>query len=147
MRGKCQLDGRPAFFGMRTRGPGEKPPAFHYDNEIFRLDEALLQKALALTAKARLEDNDVMRAYRANYGYAPANEAPAVVQCDIIVSDIFRRGEQLARQSEQWLRLLTDGAGTYCVGDQEDTAILNAMTRAARAGLMDLKRVAVLRAG
>ena len=113
------------FFGVRTRGPGEKPPAFRYHTEIFRLDEALLQKALALSAKAQLEDNDAARAYRAKYGYAPADKPPAVMQCDIIVSDTFRRGELLAQQSEQWLRLLTDGAGTYCVGDQEDTAILN----------------------
>jgi purine nucleoside permease len=122
------------YFGVRTRGPSEKPPAFRYHTEVFQLDEPLLQKVLALTMKAQLDDDDVTRAYRAKYGYAPANGPPAVMQCDIVVSDTFRRGELLAQHSEQWMRLLTDGAGTYCFGDQEDTAILNAMSRAARVG-------------
>lgn len=135
------------YFGLRTRQPGEKPPIFHYRTEMFRLDEALLQKVLALTTKAQLQDDDVTRAYRGKYGYPPANGPPTVMQCDVIVSDTFRRGALLGQHAEQWMRLLTDGAGTYCVGDQEDTAVLNAMTRAAHLGLMDLKRVAVLRAG
>jgi purine nucleoside permease len=135
------------YFGVHTRGPGEKPPVFYYHTELFRLDETLLQKVLTLTAKAQLQDDDAARAYRSKYQYAPADRPPAVIQCDVIASDTMRRGALLGQQSERWMRLLTDGAGRYCVGDQEDTAILNAMRRAAQLGLMDLKRVAVLRAG
>ena len=37
------------------------------------------------------------------------------------------------------LRLLTDGKGIYCTTQQEDNATLNALTRAAQSGLVDLQ--------
>ena len=45
------------------------------------------------------------------------------------------------------LRLLTDGKGTYCTSQEEDNAVLNALTRGSQSGLVDLNRVAVLRTG
>jgi purine nucleoside permease len=45
------------------------------------------------------------------------------------------------------MRLLTGGQGVYCTTAQEDNALLEALTRGSRSGLVDLKRVAVLRSG
>jgi len=43
--------------------------------------------------------------------------------------------------------LRCDGRGTYCTTQQEDNATYNALARAAAAGRVDLKRLAVLRTG
>lgn len=134
------------YFGIMTKGPGEKPK-FDYHTEAFQLDEALLQKALALSRNAQLEDSDKARAYRARYRKAPANQPPAVIQCDTLGGDTWWHGHLLGEHAREWTRLLTDGKGTYCTTQQEDNATYNALMRAAAAGRVDIKRLAVLRTG
>lgn len=132
------------LFGILTKGPGEKPK-FDYHTEVARLDEALLQKALALTRNAPLEDSAAAKAYRAKYKAAPANEPPKVIQCDTLGGDTWWHGKYLGQHARDWTRLLTDGQATYCTTQQEDNATYNALARAAAAGKVDLQRVAVLR--
>jgi len=139
-------DWKSGYFGIMTRGPGEKPK-FDYHTEAFQLDEALLQKALALSRNAVLEDNDKARAYRARYRRAPANQPPAVIQCDTLAGDTWWHGHLLGQHARDWTRLLTDGRGNYCTTQQEDNATYNALARAAAAGRVDIKRLAVLRTG
>lgn len=134
------------YLGIMTKGPGEKPK-FEYHTEAFQLDEALLRKALALTRNAPLEDNDKARAYRARYKSAPANQPPAVIQCDTLAGDTWWHGRRLGEHAREWTRLLTDGKGRYCTTQQEDNATYNALMRAAAAGRVDIKRLAVLRTG
>ena len=134
------------YFGIMTQGPGEKPK-FDYHTEAFQLDEALLQKALALSRNAQLEDSDKARAYRARYRKAPANQPPAVIQCDTLAGDTWWHGHLLGEHAREWTRLLTDGKGTYCTTQQEDNATYNALMRAAAAGRVNIKRLAVLRTG
>ena len=62
-----------------TKGPGEKPK-FEYHTEVAQLDEALLQKALALSQGVTLADSDKAKRYRAHYRKAPANKPPTVKQ-------------------------------------------------------------------
>ena len=45
------------YFGVLTDGPGQVP-RFEYRTEVFRLDEALLQKALSLSKSVALEDSE-----------------------------------------------------------------------------------------
>src|SRR5262245_5855999 len=49
--------------------------------------------------------------------------------------------------ARDWTRILTDGKGIFCTSQQEDNAIYEALKRGAGAKLLDLDRVAVLRAG
>jgi purine nucleoside permease len=135
---------RTGYHGIMTKGPGEKPK-FEYHTEYAQLDEALLQKALALTKNATLADNDQARAYRAKYKKAPANQPPQVVQCDTLGGDTWWHGKHLGEHATAWMKLLTDGKGRYCTTQQEDNATHNALMRAATAGKVDLKRLAVLR--
>jgi purine nucleoside permease len=135
---------RTGYHGIMTKGPGVKPK-FEYHTEYAQLDEALLQKALALTKNATLADNDKARAYRAKYKKAPANQPPQVVQCDTLGGDTWWHGKHLGDHATAWTRLLTDGKGRYCTTQQEDNATQNALMRAAAAGKVDLKRLAVLR--
>ncbi|MET0350662.1 MAG: purine nucleoside permease [Rhizobacter sp.] len=135
---------RHGYFGIMTKGPGEKPK-FEYHTEVARLDEGLLQAALRLTRDTPLDDSDTARAYRAKYRAAPANQPPRVIQCDTLGGDTWWHGHRLGEHARAWTRLLTDGEGTYCTTQQEDNATYNALARAARAGRLDLKRLAVLR--
>ena len=134
------------YFGVMTDGPG-KLPKFEYRTELFQLDEALLQRALALSKTARLEDSDDVRRYRAHYPSAPANAPPQVIQGDTLAGDTWWVGDRLGKHARDWTLLLTHGAGVYCTTQQEDNATLNALTRGAQSGLVDLKRVAVMRSG
>jgi purine nucleoside permease len=134
------------YLGIMTKAPGIKPK-FEYQTEVAQLDEALLQKALALTRGATLADNDKARAYRKLYPRAPANQPPKVIQCDTLGGDTWWHGHRLGEHARDWTRLLTDGKATYCTTQQEDNATHNALMRAAAAGKVDLKRLAVLRTG
>jgi purine nucleoside permease len=132
------------YLGLMTKTPGEKPK-FEYRTELAQLDEALLQKALALSKGVTLEDNDKARAYRAKYKTTPASLPPQVIQCDTLGGDTWWHGHKLGQHARDWTKLLTDGKGTYCTTQQEDNATYNALERAAKAGKVDLKRLAVLR--
>lgn len=134
------------YLGIMTRQPGEKPK-FEYHTEAHRLDEALLQTALRLTRDVPLADSEAARAYRAKYRKAPANQPPKVIQCDTLGGDTWWHGHRLGEHARAWTRLLSDGAATYCTTQQEDNATANALVRAAAAGRVDAKRLAVLRTG
>ena len=134
------------YFGVLTDAP-DQVPRFDFRTEVFRLDEVLLQKAFALSHAATLEDSEEVRGYRRHYTRAPANLPPAVIQCDTLSGDTWWSGRRLGDHARRWTRLLTDGKGVYCTTQQEDNATLNALTRGSQSGLIDLRRVAVLRTG
>jgi purine nucleoside permease len=134
------------YFGILTDGPTDVPK-FDYRTEEFRLDEGLLQEALSLSKSAKLEDSEDLRAYRQHYPEAPANQPPTVIQCDTLSGDTWWSGNRMGGFARRWTRLLTDNQGVYCTSQQEDNATLNALTRGAQSGLVDLKRIAVLRSG
>jgi purine nucleoside permease len=134
------------YFGILTDGPGQVP-RFDYRTEVFRLDEALLQKALSLSKSVTLEDSGDLRAYRRHYPEKAASQPPSVIQCDTLSGDTWWFGDRLGEHARRWTRLLTDGKGVYCTTQQEDNATLNALTRGSDSGLVDLKRIAVLRSG
>jgi purine nucleoside permease len=134
------------YFGVLTDGP-DQVPTFDYRTEEFALNEALLQQAMSLSKSATLEDSDDLREYRRHYPTAPANQPPAVIQCDTLSGDTWWSGERLGEHARHWTKLLTGGKGVYCTSQQEDNATLNVLTRGAESGLVDLNRVAVLRSG
>jgi purine nucleoside permease len=134
------------YVGIGAADPAIKPK-LEYGTEVFQLDEALLQRALALSRGARLEDNDTAAAYRRQYPQAAAQAAPGVLQCDTLGGDTWWHGTRLGERASNWTRLLTDGKGTYCTTQQEDNATYESLRRGAAAGRLDLHRVAVLRTG
>jgi len=134
------------YVGIGAADP-ETKPKLEYGTEVFQLDEALLQRALALSRGARLEDNEAAAAYRKQYPQAAAQAAPAVLQCDTLAGDTWWHGERLGERASAWTRLLTDGKGRYCTTQQEDNATYEALRRGAAAGRLDLHRIAVLRTG
>jgi purine nucleoside permease len=134
------------YVGIGAPDPAAKPQ-LAYGTEVFQLDEVLLQRALALSRTARLEDDDTAAAYRKLYPQAAAQAAPGVLQCDTLAGDTWWHGDRLGARAAAWTRLLTDGKGTYCTTQQEDNATYEALRRRAAAGRLDLHRVAVVRTG
>jgi len=134
------------YLGINTKSPTEKPP-LDYRTEVFQLDESLLQKAYALSRYVVLSDGAQAQAARAKFGYAPANLPPSVLQCDTLAGDTWFSGTLLGQRATEWTKILTDGKGVYCTTQQEDNATYEALKRGASLKLVDLKRLAVLRAG
>jgi len=137
---------RDGYFGIGTGSPGEMPK-LEYRTEVFELDASLLKRALELSASAQLEDTDDMKGYRRHFSSAPANQPPAVIQCDTLTADTWWTGNRLGEHARSWTRLMTGGKGNYCTSQQEDNATMEALTRGAASGLLDLRRVALLRTG
>jgi len=134
------------YFGIDTDAP-DQLPKFSFHTEMFQLNEALLQKALAVSRSAVLEDSEDIKEYRRHYLEAAARRPPSVIQCDTLSSDTWWSGRWLGEHARSWTRLLTHGGGNYCTSQEEDNATLNALTRGAHSGLIDLQRVALLRTG
>jgi len=137
---------RDGYFGIYTDAP-DRIPTFDYQTEVFQLDEHLLQRAIGLSQAVALEDSADLRSYRRHYRELAACRPPTVTQCDTLSGDTWWSGRRFGEHARRWTRLLTHGAGTYCTTQQEDNATLNALTRAAGSGLIDMRRVAVLRSG
>ncbi len=134
------------YVGIGAADPSVKPK-LDYRTEVFQLDEALLQRALALSHDAPMDDDTTAAAYRKQYPQATAQGLPVVLQCDTLAGDTWWHGERLGARASAWTRVLTDGKGTYCTTQQEDNATYEALRRGAAAGRLDLHRVAVLRTG
>jgi purine nucleoside permease len=134
------------YLGINTKSPTEKPP-LDYRTEVFQLDEALLQKAYALSKGLSLSDGAEAQAARAKFPSAPANQPPSVLLCDTLAGDTWFSGTALGQRATEWTRLLTDGKGVYCTTQQEDNATYEALKRGAALKLLDIKRLAVLRGG
>lgn len=132
------------YLGINTGAPGVKPD-LGYGTEVYQLDDRLMEMALSLSRDVKLADSDGAKAYRANYRTAPANQPPKVTQCDSMTGNNWFHGELLGQRAREWFKLLTDDRGTYCMSSQEDNATYTALKRGAEAGLLDLRRVAVLR--
>lgn len=130
--------------GLGAKRPGEKP-TWGSATEVYQLNEALLQKAFAVTGNVELADSPDAKAYRATYKSAPGNAAPAVSICDTLSTDTYWHGSITAKSMGDWVSLLTDGKGNYCTTQMEDNASLTALRRGADAGLLDFERIAVLR--
>ncbi len=138
------LDWDTGYFGIHTKDPLSMPNLV-YGTELFQLDEKLLQHALKLSRQGTLEDTEAAKAYRKTYSQATAQGTPTVLQCDTSTGDTYWHGNQLGERSTRWTKMLTEGKGTYCTTQQEDNATYESLRRGAKAGRLDLKRIAVLR--
>lgn len=143
--GEIPPDWTTGYLGIDTTSPTQKPP-LDYRTEVFQLNEALLRKAYALSRDVSLADSAQAQAARSKFTYAPANLPPSVLQCDTASADTWFSGTLLSQRAHDWTKILTDGRGVFCTAQQEDNAIYEALKRGASARLLDLDRVAVLRA-
>lgn len=124
--------------------PAQYPEAI-YGTEVFELNEALRSRAMHFAKDVKLNDSTTAAAFRKRYPHAPANQPPSIVACDGATSDNFYSGPTLGDAFDNFTSLITNGTGKYCATAQEDSAILEALLRGAKAGLADFGRVVVMR--
>ncbi|KAF7798191.1 hypothetical protein EIP86_009408, partial [Pleurotus ostreatoroseus] len=126
-------------------------PAYIYGTEVFQLNDALRQRAIAFAKTATLNDSATAQAYRQLYAseadFAPALAGPSVIACDTATSDVWWSGNMLGAAFENTTKLLTNGTGTYCTTQQEDNAVLESLLRGAIARRLDFSRVIAMRTG
>lgn len=131
-------------FALGAQNPTEKAK-WSAGTEVYALNAKLTDYALSVTKDVELLDGDGAKAYRKHYKTEPATGAPIVSICDTVSSDTYWHGVKIAESMENWVKLLTDGKGTYCTSQMEDNASLTALKRASEAGLLDFDRIALLR--
>ncbi|HKN26762.1 MAG TPA: purine nucleoside permease [Roseiarcus sp.] len=132
------------YLAIGAPAPGKKAE-LRYGDEVYRLNEDLLQAAFRLTKNVELADSVGAKAYRAKYAEAAATTPPTVSICDPISSDTWWHGARLGAAMEAYAKLVTNGEANPCTTQQEDNATLTALKRGADVNLLDFNRVAVLR--
>lgn len=113
-------------------------PGSIYGTEVFELNDNLKKRFVYIAGLQTLSDTAKAQAYRATYGYAPANQPPSVVECDSGTSNVYWSGSVLGDAFSAYTSLLTNGSGVYCASQQEDNAILEALLRADQIGKVEL---------
>lgn len=131
----------------KTR-PYEEPVDSDGAHWAYRLDPALVDWAYRLTAEVSLDDTPGLREARARYtGFPAAQTPPRVLKGDTVSGSTFWHGALLNERVTEWTRYWTGGRGRFVTTAMEDTGTLQALSFLSRAGLVDLRRVLVLRTG
>lgn len=136
------------LYANDTERPNTKGKAEGSSAMVWTLDKGLVDWAYALTKDVKLPDSPALQAARAPYKDAPQGQRPPfVLQGDALGTVRFWHGPRLTQWAEDWVKLWTDGAGTFTMTDCEDQGILDVLDVYAPSGKIDRQRVLVLRTG
>ncbi|KAM7207915.1 putative purine nucleoside protein [Naviculisporaceae sp. PSN 640] len=138
------------YFGFGTTGPGQYPTQL-YGTEVMELNKDLRDAVAQFATNATLNDSPQALSYRNRYDriddYTAALKPPSVIACDTATSDVYYSGNRLSEGFEQYVTLITNGTGNYCMTAQEDNAILEVLLRMDIAQRADFSRVILMRTG
>ncbi|EFX03883.1 purine nucleoside permease [Grosmannia clavigera kw1407] len=140
------------YFGYGTEEP-DVYPGNQYGTEVLEVSETLRDIAFGYASKANLTDDPIAAEYRARYAaaadgiYTAGTAVPSVVKCDTATSDVYYSGTILGEAFENVTKVWTNGTGEYCMTAQEDSAVLEVLVRLAIEGMVDFKRVILMRTG
>ena len=113
---------------------------------VWMLDKGLVDWAYALTRDVKLPDSPALQGLRAPYKGDPQGQRPPfVLQGDALGTVRFWHGARRTQWARDWVKLWTDGAGTFTMTDCEDQGILDVLDAHAASGRIDRRRVLVLR--
>ena len=127
--------------------PANTAPTWHRSN-LFPLNAKLAQWAYAQTKDLNLGDDDKVAEFRAGFtGYPNAQKPPFVLLGDSFASDYYWHGAIMNQFAEDWVKLWTDGKGTFAMTEMEDSGFMGAIERLAPMHRVDPDRVMVLRTG
>ena len=116
------------------------------DTIAFSLNASLVNWAYELTKDIDLGDSDGIREFRAQFeGYPNAQRPPFVTKGDTLAASTYWHGEKLNEWANDWVRLYRGEQANFMTSNMEDTGTLTALSRLARADLIDPDRVLVLR--
>jgi purine nucleoside permease len=113
---------------------------------VYRLNPSLVDWAYALTKDVQIPDSAQLAAARSSYkGYPEALAAPRVTTGDSVATSRFWTGNVMTRWAENWDRIYTRGTGSMAIGDGEDQGVTFAIGELDRLGLVNAKRLLILR--
>ena len=136
-------------YGLWSLGadkPGVKGSAPGSSDMVWRLNPGLVDWAYGLTKDTPLPDSPALQADRAGYPSEPAAlKPPGVIYGDEVSTTRFWHGERRTEWARDWMKIWTDGAGTFAMTACEDQGILDVLGLWGREGRVDPNRVLVLR--
>ena len=138
------------FTPVQGDGPHMQPvPDLHsqWGDMAYTLNPDLVNWAYGLTRSIDLPDAESLQANRARYrGFPKARMPPRVMLGDTLSSETFWVGARMNRWAERWVRYWTENKGTFATTAEEDIGFMQALSAQAKAGLVDINRVLILRA-
>jgi len=125
--------------------PFDKPGA--NIGQAYHLNPGLVHWAYNLTKDTAIPDTDGMRKFRANFvGFPEAQRPPFVLIGDTLTSATYWQGTLSTDWARRWVKLYTNGTGTFVTSACEDTGFMQSITFLGKAGKVNPARVLVLRA-
>jgi len=121
------------------------PPAAPLDGQVYALNAGLAEWAFDLTRATPLADSDHLKEIRSHFDGAAAQRPPFVTVGDEISSSTYWHGKLLDAWAAQWVPYFTGGKGEFATTAMEDTGTLQSLEFLSNAGLVNLKRVLILR--
>jgi purine nucleoside permease len=115
-------------------------------NSAFQLNTGLVHWAYGLTRDVKLADSEGLAARRKLYTGEGA-KPPFVLEGDTLTSVRFSYGAHHNDHARRWVDYWTGGKGVFTMGNEEDSAIMQALTQLDGAGKAKFDRVMVIRAG
>jgi purine nucleoside permease len=104
--------------------------------------------AYAQTKDLKLQDDAAVAQFRATFtGFPNAQKPPFVLLGDTFASDYYWHGAIMNKFAEDWVRLWTNGKGTFTMTEMEDSGFMGAIERLGHDHRVDPDRVLVLRTG
>jgi len=132
------------YVPLRKSTPYEQPRT-EDSGIVFHLNPDLVQWAYNTTKNVDLGDTLEIKARRMEFAGDNAQRPPFVLRGDNVSAMTFWHGKLMNQWARDWVKYQTDGNGTYAICGMEDTGTLQSLTWLAKAKLVDLQRVLVLR--
>ena len=124
------------------------PPKFQGSNLY---TPKLATRGLGVSRKRKTSsslDDPTVAAFRTEYkGFPNAQKPPFVLLGDTFASDTYWHGTVMTGFAEDWVKLHSEGKGTFVMTEMEDSGYMEAITRLGHMHRVDPNRVLVLRAG
>jgi purine nucleoside permease len=112
----------------------------------YALNPKLAEWAYQTSKGVTLPDSDALKAYRAKYvGFPQALQPPQIIMGDSLGSTRYWHGPKRTQWARDWVKLWTNGQGTFTTTAMEHQDYMNTLTDMAKAGFVDINRVMMLR--
>ena len=113
---------------------------------VYDLNQSLARWAFHLTQDVSIPDTPQLAESRKLWkGFPNAQRAPFVLLGETMGSFRYWHGSMRTKWAEDWVKLWTGGKGVFTMTNMESQQMASAMNVLAKAGLVDLNRVLVLR--
>jgi purine nucleoside permease len=112
----------------------------------YTLNPKLAEWAYQTSKGVELPDSDALKAYRAKYtGFPLAQQPPQIIMGDTLGSTRYWHGPMRTQWARDWVKLWTNGQGTFSTTAMEHQDYMNTLTDMAKQGYVDINRVMMLR--